>query len=76
MEAVTLWLDAMRPIAREEIESESSKRLLLADKEGALEIAILGTAMFEPILLAIRRALHEHYTVQLVRRRARPRAKR
>lgn len=76
LEAVQVWLDAMRPVAREEIEKAETRRLLLSDKEGALEIAILGTALFEPVLLAVRRALHEHYTVKLVRRSTRARSKR
>lgn len=76
LEAVSQWLDAMRPITREEIENEETRKLLLSDKEGALEIAILGTALYEPVLLALRRALHEHYTVQLVRRKSRARSRR
>lgn len=62
---LTRYLELLRPLAKEEIESTSA--VLRSDKETSLEIAILGTALFEPILIGIRRALHEHYTTELVR---------
>jgi DNA-binding transcriptional MerR regulator len=68
IEDVRRWLRAMREAAREEIENDRTKALLRSDKEGALEIAIMGTVVYEPILLALRRALHEHYSVRIVRK--------
>lgn len=76
LEAIELWLEALRETTREEIENEDTRRILLSDKEGALEIAMLGTVVFEPIILALRRALHEHHTVGLVRLRAGGRSRR
>lgn len=75
MDAIAAWLEALRPAARQEIESEETRRMLLSDKPRALELAIMGTVLFEPILIALRRALHEHFTVRLVRgvRRSSPR---
>lgn len=71
--ALSLYLDALLPVAQAEIESEDTRRMLLEDKEGSLEIAVLGTVLYEPILLGLRRALHEHFATQLVRKKSRKR---
>ncbi len=67
------YVAMLRPIAREEIENEQTRAVLLSDKEQSLELAILGTVLFEPILVGLRRALHEHFTTELVRTRTRTR---
>jgi DNA-binding transcriptional MerR regulator len=61
------YLSALVPLTREEIENERTQKTLLSDKEHSLELAILGTVLFEPIIIGLRRALHEHFTTQLVR---------
>lgn len=63
------YLTMLAPLAREEIENDRTRAMLLSDKEQSLELAILGTVLFEPIIIGLRRALHEHYTTRLVRRR-------
>lgn len=76
---VALYLDALRGIAELEINHERTRQLLLSDKETSLEIAVLGTVLYEPVLIALRRALHEHFATRLVgkkpRRSERPAAK-
>lgn len=67
------YVAAMRPLAQEEIENADTRAMLLSDKEMSLEVAIMGTVLFEPIIIALRRALHEHYTTKLVRRPVRRR---
>jgi DNA-binding transcriptional MerR regulator len=67
------YVAMLRPLAHEEIENEQTRAMLLSDKEQSLELAILGTVLFEPVIIALRRALHEHLTTQLVRRPARRR---
>ncbi|MBX3186606.1 MAG: MerR family transcriptional regulator [Labilithrix sp.] len=69
------YVASMRALAKEEIGSERARTLLLSDKEGALEIAILGSLLFEPILVALRRALHEQLSTALVRARKASRKK-
>jgi DNA-binding transcriptional MerR regulator len=64
LEQYVAWLT---PLARAEIEREPTRQILLSDKETSLEIAVLGTVLFEPLLVGIRRALHEHFTTELVR---------
>jgi DNA-binding transcriptional MerR regulator len=68
------YIALLRPLAQEEIESEDTRATLIADrpgqKEAAVELAILGTVLFEPIIIGLRRALHEHFTTNLVRRPA------
>lgn len=79
MEELLPYVDAMRALAEQEITSERAKTLLLGDKEGALEISILGTVLYEPIFVALRRAFHEHFSTRLVRGKAgasKPRAAR
>ncbi|AKV03811.1 Regulatory protein, MerR [Labilithrix luteola] len=67
-EELALYLEMLTPLARVEIEqNESTRTMLLSDKEGSLELAVLGTVLFEPIMIAFRRALHEHFTTKLVR---------
>lgn len=67
--ALDLYLDALAPAAKAEIENPDTRQMLLSDKEGSLEIAVLGTVLYEPILIGLRRALHEHFATKLVRRR-------
>lgn len=67
LEQYIAWL---MPLAQAEIERAPTRRILLSDKETSLEIAVLGTVLFEPLLIGLRRALHEHFVTQLVRRRA------
>ena len=62
------YVTMLRPLIQQEIENDRTRALLLSDKEQSLEIAILGTVLFEPIIVGLRRALHEHYTTRLVRR--------
>lgn len=67
-EQLSLYLEMLTPLAHTEIErNESTRNMLLSDKEGSLELAVLGTVLFEPIMIAFRRALHEHFTTKLVR---------
>lgn len=68
-----IYLDAMRGIADLEIARPETRAMLLSEKETSLLRAILGTVLFEPLLVGLRRALHEHYTTRLVRRRVRRR---
>lgn len=67
LEELGPYVDAMRTLAEQEITSERARTLLLGDKEGALEISILGTVLYEPIFVALRRAFHEHFSTRLVR---------
>jgi DNA-binding transcriptional MerR regulator len=67
------YVAMLRPLAREEIENERTRQMLLSDKEQSLELAIFGTVLFEPIIIGLRRALHEHFTTQLVRKHSRRR---
>jgi len=69
------YVHAVRALAAEEIGSERSRTLLLGDKEGALEIAIIGSLLFEPMIVALRRAFHEHFATALVRRPSAKRAR-
>lgn len=69
LEQYITWL---RPLAQAEIERAPTRQILLSDKETSLEIAILGTVLFEPLLIGLRRALHEHFVTQLVRHSPRP----
>lgn len=65
---LSLYLEMLTPLAHMEIvQNESTRTMLLSDKEGSLELAVLGTVLFEPIMIAFRRALHEHFTTKLVR---------
>lgn len=61
------YVAAMRSLAEQEIAAEHAQSLLLGDKEGALEISIFGTVLYEPIFVALRRAFHEHFSTRLVR---------
>ena len=72
--AVAAYLDALRPLADLEVHHAETWRKLTTDKEGALELAVLGTVLAEPILVGLRRALHEHATTALLRdgRREKP----
>jgi DNA-binding transcriptional MerR regulator len=67
------YVAMLTPLAREEIQNEETRTVLQSrsqdQKTNALELAILGTVLFEPIIIALRRALHEHFTTELVRKR-------
>ncbi|MBX3227659.1 MAG: MerR family transcriptional regulator [Labilithrix sp.] len=69
IEDLARYVALLRPLAKEEIENEETSAVLRSDKESSLELAILGTVLFEPILIGLRRALHEHYTTALVRKK-------
>lgn len=64
VEQYIAWLT---PLAYAEIEREPTRQILRSDKETSLEIAILGTVLFEPLLIGLRRALHEHFVTKLLR---------
>lgn len=76
VEDVLPYVASMRALAELEVTREETQQTLLSDKEGSLEIAVLGTVLFEPLMVALRRAMHEHFTTSLVRKTARKRARR
>lgn len=69
--ALEQYIAWMTPLARNEIEREPTRTILLSDKETSLEIAVLGTVMWEPLLIGLRRALHEHFVTGLTRKKRR-----
>ncbi len=71
MDELTPYVDSMRALAQQEIGRPQATTLLLGNKEGALEVSIVGTVLYEPILIALRRAFHEHFSTHLVRPRTR-----
>jgi DNA-binding transcriptional MerR regulator len=71
VEHLVQYIEWLRPLAQSEIEREPTRTILHEDKEASLEIAVLGTVLFEPLIAGLRRALHEHYTTRLVRHRKR-----
>lgn len=72
---ISRYIGLLSPLAQEEIENERTSAVLLSDKETSLELAILGTVLFEPLIVGMRRALHEHFTTRLVRKTKRPKLK-
>lgn len=68
LEQYIAWLI---PLAQNEIEREPTRSILLSDKEMSLEIAVLGTVMWEPLLVGLRRALHEHFVTGLMKKKRR-----
>lgn len=53
------YSDAMRRVAAEEIAPVAGMRL-----EDAVPYAVLGTALYEPVMLALRRLAHHHLLVE------------
>lgn len=51
------YADAMRDVAAEEV-----RRMYQPTRAGATAYAVIGTLLAEPVLLALRRLLHEHFS--------------
>ena len=67
VEVLDAYLDHLLPLARAEL--VASQPRILAGPESALIGAIVGTVLFEPLIVALRRLAHEHFAKQLFRRR-------
>ena len=57
-EALAAYADAMSGVAEQEIASMSE-----ASREDAATYAVTGTVLAEPVLLTLRRMVHEHLSV-------------
>lgn len=59
VEELACYGDALGQLAR--LEVAASEDRFLADPSSALEFAVVGTILFEPVIKAMRRLAHEHY---------------
>jgi DNA-binding transcriptional MerR regulator len=71
-EAFAPYLAGMRLIAEGEV-ARAIDQGIYGDSARALETAVLATVLFEPVIVALRRLLHEHLTTLAVGRRPRVR---
>jgi DNA-binding transcriptional MerR regulator len=62
---IRTYLDAVRNIAEADF-----SRVPWSDPRGAVEFAVLGTALYEPVLLALRRVAHHEKGLTMERREA------
>lgn len=60
------YLDCLVPLARAEVEANEAR--IVASTESAMVGAVVGTVLFEPIILSIRRLAHEHFARELLAR--------
>jgi DNA-binding transcriptional MerR regulator len=65
-EELAPYFEAIRGLAEEEI-ARAAREEVFQTNTTALHRAILGTVLWEPVLLACRRLWHEHLTTELVR---------
>jgi DNA-binding transcriptional MerR regulator len=70
-DVLDVYLDALVPLAEAEFGANEAR--ILAGPESALTGAIVGTVLFEPMIVALRRLAHEHFAKRLYARAARPR---
>lgn len=58
------YLDHIVPLAQAEVSANEAR--ILSGPESALIGALVGTVLFEPLILALRRLAHEHFARELV----------
>jgi DNA-binding transcriptional MerR regulator len=63
VDVLDTYLDHLVPLAQAEFAVNQAR--LLAGPESALIGALVGTVLFEPIIIALRRLAHEHFAKQL-----------
>jgi DNA-binding transcriptional MerR regulator len=52
------YAEAARDLAK--LETDANRDAFRGDTESLLRVAVLGTVLFEPVLIALRRVMHEH----------------
>jgi hypothetical protein len=59
------YAEAARTLAK--LETEANRNAFSGDGQSLLRIAVLGTVLFEPVIIALRRVMHEHLAEQTFR---------
>jgi hypothetical protein len=72
VEQLRPYAESARELAR--LETESSRNAFSADTETLLHTVVLGTILFEPVWLALRRVMHEDFAKTTLGPRRRKRA--
>jgi len=69
VDVLDVYLDHLLPLAEAEVLANQAR--ILAGPESALIGALVGTVLFEPLIVALRRLAHEHFVRQLYAGRTR-----
>jgi len=63
VDVLDTYLDHIVPLAEAELAANQAR--VLAGPESALIGALVGTVLFEPVIVALRRIAHEHFAKML-----------